>query len=85
MAIHTKAWSALPTTSGCDLTLTLLKGEVRTRSLPITVPALTSGLFSYQQGKLIQNAFPDLSVSEREFLMTGMSDQEWTDLWGEEE
>ena len=31
----------------------------------------------WQQGELIQNAFPNLSASEREFIKTGITDEEW--------
>lgn len=34
---------------------------------------------------LIQRIVPDLTSSEREFLMTGMTDAEWASMgWGEE-
>jgi hypothetical protein len=31
----------------------------------------------WQQGELIQNAFPNLTASEREFIKTGITDLEW--------
>jgi len=31
----------------------------------------------WQQGELIQNAFPNLTASEREFIKTGITDEEW--------
>lgn len=36
------------------------------------------------KGELIQNAFPTLNASEREFIMTGISDEEWDTMFGEE-
>ena len=36
-------------------------------------------------GKLIQNAFPNLTDDEREFLLTGVTAEEWDDFCGEEE
>ena len=36
-------------------------------------------------GKLIQDAFPSLSADEREFLMTGITPEEWNSIFGEEE
>ncbi len=41
----------------------------------VTVPA--EGLYKYRQGALIQDAFPDLSRDDREFLMTGYSPEGW--------
>ena len=32
---------------------------------------------AWQKGKLIQNAMPYLTPSEREFLMTGITAEEW--------
>ena len=39
-----------------------------------SVTVYAEDLFAYRQGSLIQNAFPYLSVDDREFLMTGMRD-----------
>lgn len=33
------------------------------------------------QGNMVQDAFPFLSSSEREFLMTGITDDEWDQLF----
>ena len=37
------------------------------------------------QGVLIQNAMPYLTADEREFLMTGITAQEWKEMFGAEE
>ncbi len=34
---------------------------------------------------LIQQAFPDLSADDREFLLTGVTPEEWTRLCGDED
>ena len=36
-------------------------------------------------GELIQNAMPNLTDNEREFLMTGITPEEWDDMFGPEE
>lgn len=36
------------------------------------------------KGVMIQNAFPTLNASEREFIMTGTTDEEWDSMFGEE-
>lgn len=36
-------------------------------------------------GILIQDAFPHLSADDREFLMTGITPEEWDEEFGEEE
>ena len=34
---------------------------------------------------LIQDAFPNLSVEQREFILSGITPQEWNDTFGEED
>lgn len=50
-----------------------LTGVTRTLDLPIT----EEQLIDYSRGALIQDAFWNLSASEREFFMTGITDEEW--------
>lgn len=40
---------------------------------------------AWQNGALIQNAMPELTADEREFLLTGMTPEEWDATFGEEE
>jgi len=37
----------------------------------------------YQAGELVQNAFPHLSADEREFIISGITPEEWANerLW----
>lgn len=42
-------------------------------------------LFKYRQGGYVQDCFPYLSKGEREFLISGTSDEGWNVLWGEED
>lgn len=37
------------------------------------------------KGEFIQDAFGTLSNSEREFIMTGITDTEWNEIFSEEE
>lgn len=39
----------------------------------------------YNNGALLQDAFPYLSADECEFYKTGITPQEWKDTFGEEE
>jgi len=43
------------------------------------------GLDRYNGGELIQYAFPFLDDGEREFLLTGMNSQEWSELFDDQE
>ena len=51
----------------------MFTGVTRTIDLPIT----EQDLQAWQQGMLIQDACPDLSADEREFIMTGVTAEEW--------
>ena len=51
----------------------LLTGRVSTRDLPITERQFQA----WYAGVLVQVAFPRHSPDEREFLMTGVTPQEW--------
>lgn len=40
---------------------------------------------AYENGALLQNAFPNLSSAEREFIKSGITDEEWQSIFAEEE
>ena len=48
-------------------------GVIRTLDLDIT----QQQLLDYERGMKVQYAFPNLTPSEREFFMTGITDDEW--------
>ena len=54
----------------------ILSGIVRQRDLDVTADQLAR----WQCGELIQNLMPHLSVSDREFIVTGTTDDEWEQL-----
>ena len=49
--------------------------SVNTNSMEIEVTQ--EQLSSWENGTLIQNAMPHLSADEREFIMTGITPEEW--------
>ena len=53
----------------------------RTRDLDITQEQIDA----WQSGTLIQNAFPDLSDTDREFFLTGITRNEWIEMFSGEE
>ena len=59
----------------------ILTGIVRKRDLDITEAQFEA----WQNGALIQDAMPQLSVSDREFLINGVTDEEWRQTFGEED
>ena len=59
----------------------ILSGIVRKRELDITEAQFEA----WQNGALIQDAMPQLSVADREFLINGVTDEEWRKTFGEED
>jgi len=57
-----------------------LTGIKRTKDIPVT----SEQMAFYLSGALIQEAFPDLNGSDREFILTGITDEEWEELFMEE-
>lgn len=51
-------------------------GVIRTMDIPVTQEQLDN----WNNGMLIQNAMPNLSADQREFIKTGMIPDEWTHL-----
>ena len=71
-------------------TITLSKvsaatGKLNTMTLNISSEMFLEGEQKRKGGMLIQDAFPMLTPAEREFLISGMTDEEWKDLFGNEE
>ena len=54
----------------------MLSGETRSLDLDITQDQIDL----WEGGMVIQNAMPDLSVDEREFIMTGVTAEEWESM-----
>lgn len=59
----------------------LLSGITHTRDIPCTAEQLQA----WQNGQYIQNAMPNVSDSDREFLISGVTPEEWDEAFGEEE
>ena len=58
-----------------------LTGNTATKEIDVTAAQIAA----WERGELAQNAFPDASPSEREFIMTGCTESDWTAMFGEEE
>ena len=56
----------------------MFTGVQRTIDLPITEEQLAA----WEGGTLIQEAMPQLSADEREFVMTGVTTEEWEAEFG---
>lgn len=47
------------------------------------ITVTTRQLEAWKAGTKIQDVFPELTATEREFLQTGICDQCWDDMWKE--
>ena len=56
--------------------------KINTMELPITQEHLD--IYETVGDILIQDAFPNLDKEQREFLLSGITPQEWNDTFGEE-
>lgn len=60
-----------------------LTGVAHTMDINITESELIRIENRRESGELIQNIVPNLSMTDREFLMTGVSNEEWVRMFGE--
>jgi len=51
----------------------IITGEVNTMNIDCTEEQLNR----HKMGELVQDVFPNLSVEEREFLISGVTPEEW--------
>ena len=56
-------------------------GRVNVRVIEVA----NSDLIRYSKGESIQKCFPYLSASDREFIISGCTEEDWKELFGEEE
>ena len=66
----------------------MFTGKVHTMDLPVTqaqIDELVKGPFKWSHPtKLIQHAFPTLTAEQREFIMTGVTPEEWNAEFGQD-
>tara|TARA_R100000935_G_C2826061_1_gene162352 strand:+ start:1169 stop:1360 length:192 start_codon:yes stop_codon:yes gene_type:complete len=54
-----------------------LSGDVHVMDIDVLPIQITL----WEQGELVQNAMPELSADEREFIMTGITPTEWDEFF----
>jgi hypothetical protein len=59
----------------------LTTGVTRTKEIDVTIEQI----LAWEEGELIQNAMPNLSADDREFIKTGITSEEWDQLFGGED
>ena len=83
---RTQTWE--PHAEGVAVTrMSRITGKLNTLVLPMTVEEFEEGMSDWMDYAyvLIQDAFPTLDADQREFLMTGMTPEEWQEIFGAEE
>ena len=58
----------------------MFSGEWNTMDIPVT----QSQIDDWNKGALIQDAMPNVSADDREFLKTGVTPEEWINTFGSE-
>lgn len=58
-----------------------ISGKVHEMELSIT----HEQVIDFQCGALVQDAFPNLTPAEREFILTGITPEEWDDVFGNDD
>jgi len=60
-------------------------GKVNTMTIPLSEDEYAKGLHDIgANGMLIQVAFPTLTADQREFLRTGITPEEWANIFSKE-
>ena len=60
----------------------IITRKMNTMELPITQEHLD--MYETVGDILVQDAFPNLDIGQREFLISGITPQEWNETFGEE-
>jgi len=63
--------------------ISLLTGDTNKVVLPITQDDYNKAEQARKEGMLIQDAYPTLSLAEREFLISGVTPEEWDKFFSE--
>lgn len=56
-------------------------GKTNTREIPVTQEQIDL----WRCGALLQDAMPNISAGDREFIKTGITPEEWDEAFGNEE
>ena len=59
--------------------LSPISGKINVMDLDVTKDQFVA----WEKGALIQDAFPNLTPDEREFLKTGVTRDEWDEMFGD--
>lgn len=59
-----------------------LTGKINSIDLPLTEEEFEAAFENWQDNVKIQDAFPTLTPAQREFIMTGYTEEDWAKMFG---
>ena len=62
-----------------------ISGDINEMEIPMSIRDYSIAIHKWKEGAMIQDAFPTLSPAIREFIMSGITPQEWEEMFGPEE
>ena len=66
--------------------VSFLDGVERTIEIPLTEAEFTAAFWAWRDDRvLIQDAFPTLTPGQREFIKSGITDEQWEELFNDPE
>lgn len=63
----------------------IFTGPCMVTGKPYSIRVPGPGLYAYNQGKDLSECFPEMSMGDREFMISGTSPEGWKQLFGDEE
>ena len=80
-----EAYKVIPKGQSACFLIVQCVGEDNTKhmELPVSAERVKERMSGFS-GNLIQNEFPELNANQREFMQTGMTQEEWDAMFGEE-
>lgn len=69
------------TLTGKSLMLIVRRSRLTGRISDMWIEVTQEQIIEWEKGGLIQDVMPDLTEWEREFIMTGITKEEWEDRW----
>lgn len=59
-------------------------GKVNSMDIPMSEREYMVSFMNWENGQLIQDAFPTLNPDQREFIKTGITPEDWSNTFGDE-
>jgi hypothetical protein len=60
-----------------------LTGKVNEMDIPLSPEEFVTGELRRKRGEMVQVVYPQLNADQREFLLTGITAEEWESMFGD--